>query len=124
MIPGLGFRDEIIIPNSSLKWMSGQPSSTISVASAFAEIDQAHYNLGDERYLLDPWQALLVKRDINAVLETIVVALSDELKYAFDSRWGTDTEEWLEFNALNSMKLLVAQGSSRFTVGLPLCVLP
>jgi hypothetical protein len=102
--------------------MSGQPASTLSVASAFAELDQAHYNLGDEHYVLDPWQALLVKRDLNAVLESIMVGLSSELKYALEARWGNDTEEWREFNILKTMKLVIAEGSSRFTVGLPLCM--
>jgi cytochrome P450 len=102
--------------------MSGQPASTLSVASAFAELDQATYNLGDEHYILDPWQALLVKRDLNAALENIMVGLSSELKYALEARWGSDTEEWKEFNVLKTMKLVIAQGSSRFTVGLPLCM--
>jgi hypothetical protein len=102
--------------------MSGQPASTLSVASAFAELDQATYNLGDEHYILDPWQALLVKRDLNAVLESIMVGLSSELKVALEARWGSDTEEWKEFNVLKTMKLVIAQGSSRFTVGLPLCM--
>jgi hypothetical protein len=102
--------------------MSGQPASTLSVASAFAEIDQATYNLGDEIYVLDPWQGLLVKRDLNAVLESIMVGLSSELKYALEARWGSDTEEWKELNVLKIMKLVIAQGSSRFTVGLPLCM--
>jgi hypothetical protein len=77
--------------------MSGQPASTLSVSAAFAEIDQATYNLGDEHYILDPWQGLLVRRDLIAVLESITVGLSSELKYALETRWGTDTEEGIKY---------------------------
>ena len=70
---------------------------------------------------MDPWQGNLVKTGMGAILETIVAGLNDELQYAFDARFGTDTEHWREIAVLETMKPLVAQAASRFTVGLPLC---
>ena len=77
--------------------------------------------MGHEKFIHDPWQAMLVKRDMNAVLENLMIGLADELKFVFDARFGTHTMEWKELNVLSTVKLIVAQGSSRFTVGLQLC---
>lgn len=58
---------------------------------------------------------------MNSILENIAGSLNDELKFASDSRFGTNVEEWTELNVLNAVKLIVAQGSSRATLSLPLC---
>jgi hypothetical protein len=121
LIPGLGFRDELIIPNSSLRWLTTQPDRVLSTYDAFIEVDQAKYSIGDHKFVFDPWQGMLVKRDMNAVLENLMVALDDELKFSFDERFGADTQTWKELTLLRTMRLMVAQGSSRFTVGLSLC---
>lgn len=120
LIPGLGFRDEIILPTKSLKWMAAQPDSVLSVYGAFIEMDQAKYSAGHEDYITDPWQGNLVRRDLNSVLETICDAMNNELGVAFDQRMGRD-KEWKEITVWSTMRMIVAQASSRFTVGLPLC---
>lgn len=66
----------------------------------------------------------MVKRDMNAILERLMIALEDELKFAFDARFGTETKEWTEITLFKTMKKIVAQASSRFTVGLPMCKIP
>ncbi len=66
----------------------------------------------------------MVKRDMNATLEKLMVALEDELKVAFDARFGADPVNWTEITLYGTMKKIVAQASSRFTVGLPTCKRP
>lgn len=122
LIPGLGFRDEVMLPNSSLRWLTSLSPKVASVYEAFAEMDQIRANFPHEKFVLDPWQGNLVRTDMNSILETIVVGLNEELKYAFDVRFGTETETWKEIKVLDTMKVLVAQASGRFTVGLPLCM--
>ena len=112
----------MILPTSALKWFVSQPDSAISNGEAFLEIDQINYLTGNGAHISDPWQGMLVKRDLNSVLEKIGVALGDELGFAFDKRFGTDEKNWNEFNALSTMQLIVAQASGRFTYGLPLCM--
>ncbi|KAL2847551.1 cytochrome P450 [Aspergillus pseudoustus] len=121
IIPGFGVRDEIILPSSSMRWALAQPDSALSVAQAFVEVDQVVYSLGHTRYVADPWQGLLVRREMNSVLEIIVAAMNDELGIAFDARFGTDEENWKEIDLLETVRMVVAQAASRFTVGLPLC---
>jgi hypothetical protein len=121
VLPGFGLRDEVILPTSSLRWVLAQPESVLSVADAFVEIDQVVYSLGHERYVADPWQGNLVRQELNSVLENICAAMNDELGIAFDARFGTDEENWREIDLLNTVRMVVAQAASRFTVGLPLC---
>jgi cytochrome P450 len=121
VIPGLGFRGEIILPPSQMRWLFTQPDEALNVAHAFADIDQVQYSLGSEKYIIDAWQGELVKTQLNVVLESICAAMNDELAFAFDSRLGKDTENWKDFDVFNTFRMIVAQAASRFTVGLPLC---
>jgi hypothetical protein len=93
----------------------------LSVSDAFVEIDQAHYSLGHAKYVGDAWQAKLVRDEMNSVLENIVEAMNEELQVAFDTHFGTDENNWKTINLLETVRLVVAQAASRFTVGLPLC---
>ncbi|KAL2822403.1 cytochrome P450 [Aspergillus granulosus] len=121
IIPGFGVRDEIILPARSLRWVLAQPDSVLSVSDAFVEVDQVVYSLGHERYVADAWQGLLVRLELNSVLEHIVAAMNDELGVAFDARFGTDEDNWKKIDLLETVRMVVAQAASRFTVGLPLC---
>ncbi|KAK9785896.1 putative Cytochrome P450 [Seiridium cardinale] len=121
LVPGFGARHEIILPQSAMRWVFSQPDSALSLDHAFTEIDQIHYGLGNEMYILDPWQGNLVKTEMNAVLENICAAMNDELGTAFDTYFGVDTENWKEIDLISTVRMIVAQAASRFTVGLPLC---
>ena len=109
------------MPTSALKWLVSQPDSAVSNGEAFLEVDQIQYLTGNGAHISDPWQGMLVKRDLNVVLEKIIVSLKDELEFAFDKRFGTDEEIWRELNVLETMQMVVGQAAGRFTVGLPLC---
>ncbi|KAL3478474.1 cytochrome P450 [Aspergillus californicus] len=121
VVPGFGVRNEVILPVSSLRWVLAQPESVLSVDDAFVEVDQADYSLGHAKYIQDAWQAMLVKTELNPVLENIVAALNDELGVAFDEYFGTDEENWRDIDLLETVRMVVAQAASRFTVGLPMC---
>ena len=108
-----------------MHWVLAQPGSVLSRFHALAEINHVKYSLGDERYVLDPWHGgELIKKDLTVVLENIVLAMGDELAYAFDSRFGTDMTSWKEIDLLETVRMVVAQVASRYTVGLSLCKLP
>ncbi|KAG9254797.1 cytochrome P450 [Emericellopsis atlantica] len=121
VIPGVGVRKEIIVPPSRLRWLLSQPENQFSNTHGFAEMDQATYSLGDEKPILDPWQGLLVKTDINRMIETICAALDNELGVAFDAHFGMDEHNWKEIDLRLVIARAIAQANSRFTVGLPLC---
>ncbi|PNH37223.1 hypothetical protein VD0004_g9565 [Verticillium dahliae] len=121
LVPGLGLRTEVILPPSALRWMLSLPDNSISSSHAFVELDQLTYTLGEDRLLVDSWNALVAKRDMNAVLEKVAAVLNDELRVAFDEQFGTDTEIWREVDLNKAMPLVISQAAGRYTMGLPLC---
>ncbi|OJJ46552.1 hypothetical protein ASPZODRAFT_66197 [Penicilliopsis zonata CBS 506.65] len=121
IIPGVGARSELILPVSSMRWALRQPEHVLNVGEAFAEVDQIKHSLGHTRFVIDSWPGLLIRTELNSALENIVAAMNDELKVAFDAHFGTDDKEWKEVPLLETIRVIVAQAASRFTVGLPLC---
>ncbi|KAM0335535.1 hypothetical protein ACHAQA_000583 [Verticillium albo-atrum] len=101
LVPSLGLRSEVILPTSAVRWLT--------------------YTLGEDRFAIDGWNAYVVKRDMNAVLDIIVAALHEELSIAFDEQFGTDMEAWREVDLIKVMPHIIAQAAGRFTVGVPLC---
>lgn len=109
------------MPPQTMSWVMAQPENELDPAAAFVEIDQVRWALGDDRYVSDAWHGMLVKTDLNRVLENICTALNSELGFAFDKHFGTDTENWKEIDLFETVRMVVAQAASRFTLGLPLC---
>jgi hypothetical protein len=103
-----------------MRWVITQPEGSLSPTEAFAELDQAFYSLGNDKYVTDAWQASLIRTHMNPALENICSVLYDELGVAFDKWFGTQSDSWKEIHLFETMRMVVSQGASRFTVGLPL----
>ena len=121
LIPGLGFRNEVIVSSTSLRWITSQPEHVLSAFESFRELDQLKSHTRSEKPVMDPWHGMIVRRDMSRTLERLALVLNDEMKCAVDTRFGINTEDWTEVTLYDTMKYVVARGSSRFTVGLPLC---
>lgn len=121
VLPGLGFRYDIIVPQSAMKWVLARPENELSHADAILEVVQLKYGLGHTRYKSDPYPGMLVKTEINAMLESVCADMNDELAIAFDRYFGSDTESWQEIDLFSNVRMIMAQAASRFTVGVPLC---
>ncbi|KAL7759464.1 hypothetical protein ACKLNR_009554 [Fusarium oxysporum f. sp. zingiberi] len=121
VIPGFGVRIEVYLPQSQMKGVLNQPDDVLDMEQAFAEVDQVRWSLGHDKYVVDAWQGLVVKYDLNRAIEIIANNMKDELHEVFDEQFGTDTENWKRIDLTKTVKMIVAQAASRFTVGLPLC---
>ncbi|KAI3325750.1 cytochrome P450 [Xylariaceae sp. AK1471] len=117
LVPGLGFHDDVILPPTALRWLQRQPEHLVSAAAAQNEVIQPYYGFGHDKFADDPWSGLLVKTDLNAVLENVCAAMNDELGLAIDSHFGTDTKAWKDVHLMPTIRLIVAQAATRFTLG-------
>ncbi|KAI1814156.1 cytochrome P450 [Poronia punctata] len=117
LIPGLAFHDDVVLPPSALKWLQRQPEHLVSASHAQVETIQPFYAFGDDKFVDDPWAGLLIKTDLNLVLENVCAAMNDELAVAIDSHFGTDTDNWREIDLMFAVRMIIAQASSRFTLG-------
>jgi len=104
-----------------MRWVLAHPESELSHADAILEVVQLKQGLGHERYKADPYPGMLVKTEINSQLEALCADMNDELAHAFERYFGTDTESWREIDLFGTIRMVVAQAASRFTVGLSLC---
>ncbi|KAI1175261.1 cytochrome P450 [Nemania sp. FL0916] len=117
LVPGLAFHDDIILPPSALRWLQRQPERLVSATASQTETIQPYYGFGHNKFANDPWTGLLVKTDLNAVLENVCEAMNDELGIAIDSHFGTDTKAWKEITLMPTIRMIVAQAATRFTLG-------
>lgn len=124
VVPGLGVRKEVILPPAYMRWAVSMSDDKLNTPEAMADADQARWTLGHDGPIIDSWQGMLVKSDLNRVLEGICAALSDELELAFDAHFGAETETWRDIELRSVVNRAIAQANSRFTVGLPLCSYP
>ena len=93
-----------------------------SAYDAIVELNQVMYSLGHSRFIGDPWQGQLVRTKLYNALEGMTADLSDEISYALDEYFGTDTDNWTEIELVETLNHVAAQLAGRFTVGLPLCM--
>ncbi|UNI13569.1 hypothetical protein JDV02_000299 [Purpureocillium takamizusanense] len=117
LIPGLGCRDEIVLPFSAIQWLIEQPEGTLSVSQALVEIEQVTYSLGSQRFAADARPIPLVKRDMDQVMEARGDALKEELAVAFDTLLGDDTQSWREIDLYKTVETVIAQVATYFTLG-------
>jgi hypothetical protein len=117
LVPGLGFHDDVILPPTALRWLQRQPERLVSASASQNEVIQPFYGFGHDKFSDDPWSGMLVKTDLNAVLENVCAAMNDELGLAIDSSFGRDTKAWKDIPLMPTIRLIVAQAATRFTLG-------
>ncbi|KAI1429029.1 cytochrome P450 [Xylaria sp. FL1777] len=117
LVPALAFNDNIILPPSAMRWLQRQPERLLNAGVQQTETIQPFYGFGHNKFIDDPWGGMLVKTDLNAVLENVCAAMNDELGLAIDSHFGTDTTAWKEINLMPTIRMIVAQAATRFTLG-------
>ncbi|KAI3339263.1 cytochrome P450 [Ustulina deusta] len=65
-----------------------------------AVYEDPFYSPGHDKFADDPWGGMLVKTDLNAVLENVYAAMNHELDLAIDSHLGTDTKAWKDIDLM------------------------
>jgi hypothetical protein len=101
--------------------MTSQPDSVLSFKDSALDLDQFEYSVGHRRYVEDGWQGTVLKRDLNSNLETVAPDVWDETGAAVSLRFGEKQNGWEIIHLYDTMKMTIAQASSRFTVSKPLC---
>ncbi|EEQ85057.1 cytochrome P450 [Blastomyces dermatitidis ER-3] len=120
LVPGLGLRSEILLPKSTLRWLVTQSDNILSMREAFRELDQIDWAADHHKYVTDAWLTPILNRDVNRNLDRYLPPLGKEVQNAVERRIP-NKGEWAEIPLWDTMKLVIAQISSQFTVGEPLC---
>ncbi|KAF2966486.1 hypothetical protein GQX73_g7094 [Xylaria multiplex] len=112
---------QVILPPSQIPWLMEQADDVLSqehVNRQFLQADHTffHANMVEGAVHPEIIQHQLTKK-INGFADDIV----DEVRACLEDYWGTDTEEWREVKAYDTLLLLITRMSIRVFMGLPLC---
>lgn len=89
---------------------------------AFNEHFQLVHSLGDEKYMTDTWPHLLSRHTLTHEMDDHLMDIHEEVKVAIDTYLGHDTENWKTLNLLQTVRMIIAQTGTRFTLGMPFCM--
>jgi hypothetical protein len=110
-----------MVPASYVKWMAEQPQDVLSACKYNREVVQTDYTLLDPTLARNPLHDPVIRRDLTRNLGSLVPDVEEELQFAVDKFWGSDTENWTEVGVFDTMMQIVARTSNRIFVGQPLC---
>jgi hypothetical protein len=122
LVPTLGTRKDIFLPHSSIKWVLSQPANILGMWEAFNEMFQLSHSLGHEKYMLDTWTVDVARNVLTQDLEDFIDSMWEELQLAIDDYFGLDTDNWRTVDLLETVCKVINRTSSRFAVGLSLCM--
>lgn len=116
LIPVFGPREEVIMPPRSLHWLCSQPDEVLSSLAAQIDAIQLDRSLG-YKFAHDPWGGVLLKKNINSVVETLIALMNDALGPAIDECLGQDTKSWKEVDLFPACRTIAGRAVLSFTLG-------
>ncbi|TKA66212.1 hypothetical protein B0A49_07508 [Cryomyces minteri] len=119
--PTTSWWPEVMLPQSSVKWLLSQPDDVIDLHEGVQDALQFGYVSPHDKVLENPFHDDIVRRDLKRNLGVMTPAVFDELKTSVDELWGTDTENWKEIPVYDTSQRIIARTTNRTFVGLPLC---
>ncbi|KAF5631726.1 pisatin demethylase cytochrome P450 monooxygenase [Fusarium sp. NRRL 52700] len=106
------FKDEIHLAHHHTQWAASQPDAVLSPIEGFREIDKGDWNSGHATYIQDPWQSIVIKKEMGRFLEILASAVDDELQCAISEYIKPGAGD--EVDVYEAMKWIVAQVSTNF----------
>lgn len=82
---------------------------------------QLGHSLGHDKYMTDTWSHYLARHVLTQELDDHLIDIHDELLVALETHLGSDAEEWKTLNLVDTVRILINQTASRFTIGQELC---
>ncbi|KAL3421729.1 cytochrome P450 [Phlyctema vagabunda] len=116
LIPMFGPHEGIILPASSLQWLCRQPDDVLSTHAAQIDAIQLDNSLG-HKFAHDAWGGIMIKTDLNSVLEPLCNLMNDEVAAVLSDTFGKDSENWKELDLFPACRTLAGRAVLRFTLG-------
>ena len=104
------------MPPTSLQWLTGQPDNVLSSLAAQIDAIQLDCSLGS-KFAHDPWGGMLLKKNLNGVLETLLAIMNEQLGPAIDSYFGKDSDKWKEVDLFPACRSIAGRAVLSFTLG-------
>ena len=117
----LGMQAEIVVPQSQMSWMFDQPDHVLSTSEAHFDFLQGNYGFVDPVILKDPYHEHVVHKNLVRHLNAVLPELEDEVPYAVEQVYGTDTDNFNRIEVLQSFMKMIPGLTNRMIVGKPVC---
>ncbi|KAI8947911.1 putative cytochrome P450 [Xylaria longipes] len=114
----------VMLPHHEVDFMMQQPDSVLGFNERAFELYQVDYTFVDPSVPRATLHEALLRTALTPRIGTLVPALADEVAWAFDKHWGTNTTEWQELCVFETMRHIVGGVANRAFVGLPFCQNP
>jgi len=106
---------------AQMDWLLQQPDSVLDQNEVNRQFLQADYTMLHPKVVRDTVHAEVIRRELTKQLGDFTGDVVEEIDFAFIKNWGTDTKEWKEVVAYDTMSDIISRISNRVLVGLPLC---
>lgn len=121
MLPYFINGPQVILPNSQIRWLLEQPDSVLSQERVNRQFLEADHTFLHANLVKDPVHPEIIKYELNKHIGNFTDDIVDEMRACLDECWGTDTENWHDIKAYDTILDVIARLSTRVFIGLPLC---
>ncbi|EMD92325.1 hypothetical protein COCC4DRAFT_129752 [Bipolaris maydis ATCC 48331] len=119
--PTLGMPPEIIIPKSQMAWMYDLPDHIASASEPHYDMFNGDWAFLDPIILKDPYHEHVIHKNVVRNLKTIIPDLKNEIPQVVMDVFGTDTENWIKLDVMDTFSKVIPRLSNLPIVGSPLC---
>jgi cytochrome P450 len=121
IVPVASAGDIVMLPPSEIEFVTDQPDSVLGFNERAFEIYQIDYTFMDPTVARVTLHESLLRTALTPHIGNLIPVLADEVAWAFEKHWGTNTTEWHELCGYETLRHIVGGVANRAFVGLPFC---
>lgn len=121
LLPVANAGDIVMLPRSEISFVADQPDSVLSFNDRAFELYQIGYTFIDPNVPRVTLHESLLRTALTPQIGNLIPALDDEVTWAFEKHWGSDTSQWSEVCVFETMRHITGGVANRALVGLPHC---
>ncbi|CRG84054.1 hypothetical protein PISL3812_01393 [Talaromyces islandicus] len=121
ILPVVSGGDSVMLPYSEIDFVTEQPDSILSFKERAAQIYQTDHTFMNPRINRAARYDAIIRTTMTPQVGNLIPALSDEVNWAFDEYWGTNTSKWKEVRVFETVRHIVGSVANRAVVGAPYC---
>lgn len=121
ILPVVSGGDSVMLPYSEIEFVTEQPDYILSFKERAAQIYQTDHTFMNPRLNRAARYDTIIRTIMTPQAGVLIPALSDEVNWAFDEYWGTNTSKWKEVCVFETVRHIVGGVANRAIVGAPYC---
>lgn len=121
LVPVMGEGNIVLLPPEEVKFVADQPDSVLGFSARAFVMFQIDYTFLDPTIPRVPLHESLLRTALTPKIGNLIPAMAEEAAWAFESHWGTNTDEWRDVCVFETMRHIVGSIANSAFVGRPYC---